>query len=114
MDKIFIHNDVENLRFFSNKHGISASSDRITHYAMQGSDIVRVFYNKKDAIDYYNRNRYTSDLPIIYFFDQEKFLTETNQALQLLKTELCDNLDENYNCKNMCLTRCVNGNKFYK
>ena len=72
MDKIFIHNDVENLRFFSNKHGISASSDRITHYAMQGSDIIRVFYNQKDAIDYYNKNRYTEKLPVIYFFDQEK------------------------------------------
>ena len=30
------------------------------------------------------------------------------------KKILCDNLDENYKCKNMCLTRCVNGNKFYK
>lgn len=28
--------------------------------------------------------------------------------------QLCGNLDENYNCKNMCLTRCVYGNKFYK
>ena len=28
--------------------------------------------------------------------------------------QLCGNLDENYNCKNMCLTRCVDGNKFYK
>ena len=73
MDKIFIHNDVENLRFFSNKYGISASSDRITHYAMQGSDIIRVFYNQKDAIDYYNKNRYTEKLPVIYFFDQEKW-----------------------------------------
>ena len=43
------------------------------------------------------------------------------QALQLQQTgvsgrseQLCCNLDENYNCKNMCLTRCVNGKKFYK
>lgn len=47
----------------------------------------------------------------------ETLLTEY-QALQLQQTgvnvQLCDNLDENYNCKNMCLTRCVNGNKFYK
>ena len=28
--------------------------------------------------------------------------------------QLCGNLDENHNCKNMCLTRCVDGNKFYK
>ena len=44
-----------------------------------------------------------------------------HQALQLKQTgvsgrseQLCGNLDENYNCKNMCLTRCVNGKKFYK
>ena len=44
-----------------------------------------------------------------------------DQALQLQQTgvsgrseQLCGNLDENYNCKNMCLTRCVDGNKFYK
>lgn len=48
-------------------------------------------------------------------------LTNTHQALQLKQTgvsgrseQLCGNLDENYNCKNMCLTRCVNGKKFYK
>lgn len=42
-------------------------------------------------------------------------------ALQLQQTgvvgrseQLCGNLDENYECKNMCLTRCVNGYKFYK
>ena len=40
---------------------------------MQGGDIVRVFYNQKDAVDYYDKNRYKSDLPIIYFFDQEKW-----------------------------------------
>ena len=43
------------------------------------------------------------------------------QALQLQQTgvsgrseQLCGNLDENYNCKNMCLTHCIDGNKFYK
>ena len=39
-------------------------------------------------------------------------------ALQLQQTDvnvqLCGNLDENYNCKNMCLTHCINGDKFYK
>ena len=59
MDKIFIHNDVENLKYFSNKHGISAGIfGRATHYAMQGSDIVRIFHNKNEAIEYYNKNRY--------------------------------------------------------
>ena len=51
----------------------------------------------------------------------EEKLTDKKQALQLQQTgvsgrseQLCGNLDENYNCKNMCLTHCVDGNKFYK
>ena len=40
------------------------------------------------------------------------------KSLQLQQTgvsvQLCGNLDENYNCKNMCLTHCINGDKFYK
>jgi hypothetical protein len=28
--------------------------------------------------------------------------------------QLCGNLDQNLNCKNMCLTHCVDGNKFWK
>ena len=60
-------------------------------------------------------------------YDNEKLardlqkIAEEHQALQLQQTgvsgqskQLCGNLDENYSCKNMCLTRCVNGNKFYK
>ncbi len=48
-------------------------------------------------------------------------IADIDQALQLLQTgvsgrsgQLCSNLNENYNCKNMCLTHCVDGNKFYK
>ena len=45
-------------------------------------------------------------------------IAENNQTLQLQQTgvnvQLCGNLDENYNCKNMCLTHCINGDKFYK
>ena len=48
-------------------------------------------------------------------------IAEEYQALQLQQTgvsgrseQLCGNLDENYNCKNMCLTHCIDGNKFYK
>ena len=41
-----------------------------------------------------------------------KTIADIDLALQLIQTELCDNLDENYKCKNMCLTRCVNGNNF--
>jgi len=73
MDKIFIHNDVENLRYFSNIHGVQASPDRVTHYAMQGSDIVRVFHTKNDASEYYHKNRYTENIPVIYFFDQKRW-----------------------------------------
>jgi len=28
--------------------------------------------------------------------------------------QLCENLDKNLNCKNMCLTHCIDGNKFWK
>lgn len=44
----------------------------------------------------------------------KSYLEIENQALHLQQTELCDNLDKNYKCKNMCLTRCVEGRKFYK
>ena len=54
-----------------------------------------------------------------YSFEQT--LADNSEALQLLQTgvsgrseQLCGNLDENYNCKNMCLTHCIDGNKFYK
>ena len=60
-------------------------------------------------------------------YDNEKLardllkITNTHQSLQLQQTgvsgrseQLCGNLDENYNCKNMCLTHCIDGNKFYK
>ena len=54
-----------------------------------------------------------------YSFEQT--LADNSEALQLLQTgvsgrseQLCGNLDENYNCKNMCLTHCINGDKFYK
>mgnify|MGYP003610718997 FL=1 len=60
-------------------------------------------------------------------YDNEKLardllkIAEEHQSLQLQQTgvsgrseQLCGNLDENYNCKNMCLTHCIDGNKFYK
>ena len=54
-----------------------------------------------------------------YSFEQT--LADNSEALQLQQTgvsgrseQLCGNLDENYNCKNMCLTHCIDGNKFYK
>lgn len=39
-----------------------------------------------------------------------------NQALHDANKidKLCNNLDKNFFCKNMCLTRCVEGKKFWK
>ena len=55
----------------------------------------------------YNKNSFKSG-----------YLLGYAKALQLQQTgvnvQLCDNLDKNYNCKNMCLTHCVDDNKFYK
>ena len=28
--------------------------------------------------------------------------------------QLCGNLDKDFNCKNMCLTHCIDGNQFWK
>lgn len=56
-----------------------------------------------------------------YAFELLRGIADKDHALQLQQTgvsgrseQLCGNLDENYNCKNTCLTRCVNGKKFYK
>lgn len=51
--------------------------------------------------------------------DTNDLVGELNEQLRQYNVsgqseQLCGNLDENYNCKNMCLTRCVDGNKFYK
>jgi len=73
MDKIFIHSDVENLRFFTDKNGISLSSDRALSYAMQGSDIVGVFYTDKQAQQFYESKRYEENLHVIGFFDASRW-----------------------------------------
>lgn len=64
----------------------------------------------KDA----NRLPYQSicSVTIDYVEWLEQQLLQTNVSGR--NEQLCGNLDENYNCKNMCLTRCVDGNKFYK
>ena len=66
---------------------------------------------KKTELEYYKKTDQISDNDL-------ELLAEIHQALQLLQTgvnvQLCGNLDENYNCKNMCLTHCINGDKFYK
>ena len=77
MDKIFIHSDVENLIFFIDKNGIALATgtalDRAISYAMQGSDIVGVFYTNKQAQQFYESKRYEENLPIIGFFDVSRW-----------------------------------------
>ena len=80
-EAIHIHNDVENLIYFKNKHGIYCSVDRITHYAMRGSDIVRVFYNKNEAQYFYDNQIKFLELEPIYFFDEEKFNLINNKKI---------------------------------
>ena len=72
-DKIFIHSDVENLRYFTDKNGITAMYSRLVSYAMQGADIVKVFYDNYTARRYYETNRYTENLPVIYYFNESLF-----------------------------------------
>lgn len=70
MDKIFIHSDVQNLRFFKDKNGIPLSGDRAVSYAMQGADIVGVFYTDRQAQQFYESKRYEENLHVIGFFDK--------------------------------------------
>jgi hypothetical protein len=47
------------------------------------------------------------------------FIDKREQALRIhdvvgRSEQLCGNLDQNLNCKNMCLTHCVDGNTFWK
>ena len=73
MDKIFINSDVQNLRFFKDKNGIPLSGDRAVSYAMQGADIVGVFYTDRQAQQFYESKRYEENLPVIGFFDVSRW-----------------------------------------
>lgn len=75
---IHIHSDVEILVYFTDKNGLSAFNKDAIGYAMQGENIVQVFYNRgnegfgfKNAEQYYIENKYKENLPIIYFWNQE-------------------------------------------
>ena len=70
---IHIHTDVENLIYFSDKNGISPDPARLVAYAMQGADIVKVFYLPKQAIEFYELNAHKEDLPVIYYWDESKW-----------------------------------------
>ena len=77
MDKIFIHSDVENLKFFTDRNGIALATgtalDRAISYAMQGADIVGVFYTDRQAQQFYESKRYEENLPVIGFFDVSRW-----------------------------------------
>ena len=68
-DSIFIHDDIDSLKYFKDINGISPLPDRVVGYAMQGANIVKIFYSSKMAIDFYNQNRYTENIPVLYRFD---------------------------------------------
>ena len=66
------------------------------------------------------KDKFDKELHKYTYYDLMEF-AEHYHTLQLQQTgvsgrseQLCGNLDENYNCKNMCLTHCIDGNKFYK
>lgn len=77
------------------------------------SAIMRELHNK--AVEIY-KDAYEGEYAIEQFlYGAEKLFEKLRQCDVSGRSEqLCGNLDENYNCKNMCLTRCVDGNKFYK
>jgi hypothetical protein len=72
----------------------------------------------KRILEILDNVRYWDTCPDEYKKDIETFLETQNQALRIhdvgRSEQLCGNLDQNLNCKNMCLTHCVDGNKFWK
>lgn len=75
---IHIHGDINDLLYFSDKNGVCAYSSRYVAYAMEGSHIVGVFYTIKEAESFYERNKNNDSLPIIYFWDEERWLKQNN------------------------------------
>jgi len=72
-EKIFIHEDVESLKYFSDKNGICAYCNRATSYAMQGANIVGVFYTQNQLKSFYEHNKHKENLPIIYYYDEKRW-----------------------------------------
>ncbi len=70
---IHIHGDVEGLKYFSDKNGVCAHSNRAVAYAMQDADIVAVFYTVKQAEDFYEHNKHKQNLPAIYYWDENRW-----------------------------------------
>jgi len=70
---IHIHYDIDGLKYFSDKNGICAYSNRIVAYAMQHEHIVGVFYTIKQVPDFYERNKYNVNLPVVYYWDENRW-----------------------------------------
>ena len=70
---IHIHADIDGLKYFSDKNGVCAYSSRIVAYAMQDAHIVGVFYTLKQAQDFYEKNKYKQNLPILYYWDENRW-----------------------------------------
>ena len=75
MERIFIHNEVEDLRYFKDLNGINGlvGNNRIVSYAMQKENIVGVFYTMEQARKFYEVNKYKENLPVIYFWNEELY-----------------------------------------
>lgn len=67
---IHIHTEVENLKYFSSKHGVCAYSNRAIAFAMQGANIVGVFYTKQQMINFYEWNKHKEYIEPIYYWDE--------------------------------------------
>lgn len=70
---IHIHTDVDDLKYFSDKNGVSAYDNRVISYAMQGANIVGVFYTKIQAFVFYNKNKNKENLRILYYWDENRW-----------------------------------------
>jgi hypothetical protein len=74
---IHIHSDVDGLKYFSDKNGVCAYSNRAVAYAMQNEHIVGLFYTEKQAKDFYEQHKHTCIsgklLPILFYWDESRW-----------------------------------------
>lgn len=76
---IHIHGDIDGLKYFSDKNGVCAYSSRYIAYAMQDSHIVEVFYTTKQAQDYYQYNKHKDNIPILFYWDENRWINRNKQ-----------------------------------
>lgn len=85
-----LHTDVKGLIYFQDKNGVCASNNRLIGYAMQDSDIVRVFYTYKQMQDFYKCNNVDCNilgkkLEPIFFWSEERWDIRNNKLNELMK-----------------------------